>query len=312
MGMVEDLGADDVCRLAARHGLLLEPGSVRFNDAGLDYRVAFAAAVPTTERDKAQVTQQWVLRVPRRPDVAANQDQERAILDFVRPRLSVAVPDWRIQADDLIAYPLLPGSPGLTVGPGNQTDWHFDPSGTAYLQSLAELIASLHGLDAGAAAAAGIPAETPDAVRRHWVQGLRRVEKEFRIAPDLLAGWEQWLSDDRLWPERTVLTHGELYPAHLLLDEADRIVSVLDWTTAKVSDPALEFMYVQLISPDSLEETAARYQEATGTSEPHLVERCTALIAAGPLNHALYALTTGLPEHRDAAAAQLFPDQVFP
>ncbi|WP_225219054.1 macrolide 2'-phosphotransferase, partial [Arthrobacter gallicola] len=248
---VESAGAEDVCALATRYGLLLDPGTVRFNEAGLDYRVAFAGTPETNE--------QWVLRVPRRPDVAANQDQERAILDFVRPRLPAAIPDWKIQADDLIAYPLLPGSPGLTVGPSNQPDWHFDPTSKSYLQSLAELIASLHSMDAAAAAAAGIPAETPDAVRQHWVDGLSRVEKEFRIAPDLYAGWQQWLSDDRLWPARTVLTHGELYPAHLLLDEADRVVSVLDWTTAKVSDPALEFMYVQLISPDSLEEVVGGF-----------------------------------------------------
>ncbi|WP_312181206.1 macrolide 2'-phosphotransferase [Arthrobacter sp.] len=303
MGTVEDLGADGICALAKRFGLVLEPESVRFNEAGLDYRVAFATATGTgTGTDE-----QWVLRVPRRPDVAANQDQERAILDFVRPRLPAAVPDWRIQTEDLIAYPLLPGTPGLTVGPENQTNWHFDPSSRPYLQSLAKLIGSLHSMDAAAAAAAGIPAETPETVRQNWADGLGTVEAEFRIAPDLLDGWRRWLDDDHFWPARTVLTHGELYPAHLLLDDEDRIVSVLDWTTAKVSDPALEFMYVQLISPGSLQEVATWYQEATGHSEPYLVERCAALIAAGPLNHALYALTTGLPEHRDAAAAQLKP-----
>ena len=298
---VEDLGADGVCALAARYGLVLEPETVRFNEAGLDYRVAIATASGSPE--------QWVLRIPRRPDVAANQEREQTILDFVRLRLPAAVPDWRIQTADLIAYPLLPGSPGLTVGPENQPDWHFDPSSKPYLRSLAKLIATLHSMDADAAATAGIPAETPDAVREHWADGLRKVEAEFQIAPDLLAGWHRWLDDDRLWPVRTVLTHGELYPAHLLLDDGDRIVSVLDWTTAKVSDPALEFMYVQLISPDSLPDVAAAYQKATGVSEPFLVERCAALVAAGPLNYALYALTTGLPEHRTAAAAQLLRAQ---
>ncbi|MFZ3454227.1 macrolide 2'-phosphotransferase [Arthrobacter sp. 7Tela_A1] len=298
MSEARELMAADVCTLAARHGLALDPGTVRFNEAGLDYRVAFAAAPDGAD---------WVLRIPRRADVAAGQEREQAILDFVRPRLPAAVPEWKIRSADLIAYPLLPGRPGLTVDRDNQPEWHFDPSDPTYLQSLAGLIASLHGMDAAAAAAAGIPSETPDGVRRHWADVLEQVRTEFRIAPELLAGWDRWLADDRLWPQRTVLTHGELYPAHLLLDDANRIVSVLDWTTAKVSDPALEFMYVHLISPDSLDDVLRRYQDATGLTEPHLAERCTALMAAGPLNYAMFALASGEPEHRETASAQLLP-----
>ncbi len=290
-------GPEEVCAIAESHGLRLDPAGVEFNEAGLDYRVAFAAEKGTNKK--------WVLRLPRRPDVAANQSREEAILSFVRPRLSVAVPDWQIQEPDLIAYPLLPGRPGLTVGEGNQPDWHFDPASSTYLTSLGDLIASLHGMDPLAAAAAGVPAEAPEQVRGYWANALENALAEFRVDPALLAGWRRWLDDDGLWPQRTVLTHGELYPAHLLLDKTDRIVSVLDWTTAKVSDPALEFMYVQLISPDSFEEVVRLYQDATGTAEPRLAERSTALIAAGPLNYSMFALTTGQPEHREAAQAQL-------
>lgn len=289
--------SEEVCALAASRGLHLEPDRIEFNEAGLDYRVAFAAEAGTGK--------DWVLRLPRRPDVAANQPREEAILNFVRPRLTVAVPDWRIQAPDLVAYPLLPGRPGLTMGEGNQPVWHFDPGSRGYLMSLGNLIASLHEMDPAAAAAAGIPAETPEEVRGYWANGLENALAEFRVDPGLLDGWRRWLDDDGLWPERTVLTHGELYPAHLLLDEADRIVSVLDWTTAKVSDPALEFMYIQLISPDSFDAVARRYQDAAGIAEPRLAERCHALIAAGPLNYAMFALTTGQHEHREAAQAQL-------
>jgi len=285
--------------LAASHGLNLEPEGIAFNEAGLDYRVAFATESGTGKK--------WVLRLPRRQDVAAGQPREAAVLDFVRPRLGVAVPDWHIQEPDLVAYPLLPGRPGLTVGEGNQPDWHFDPSSGEYLESLGDLIASLHGMDPSAAAAAGIPAEAPEEVRAYWASGLENALAEFSVDPGLLDSWRRWIDDDGLWPERTVLTHGELYPAHLLLDETDRIVSVLDWTTAKVSDPALEFMYVQLISPDSFDDVVRRYQDAAGIAEPRLAERCSALIAAGPLNYAMFALTTGQPEHHEAAQAQLLP-----
>ncbi len=48
--------------LAARCGLQLRADSVRLEEAGLDYRVAFARDADGAER---------VLRVPRRPDVSA-------------------------------------------------------------------------------------------------------------------------------------------------------------------------------------------------------------------------------------------------
>ncbi len=35
-------------------------------------------------------------------------------------------------------------------------------------------------------------------------------------------------------------------PAHLLLGPDDGILSVLDWTTAAVSDPALDFLFQQV------------------------------------------------------------------
>ena len=144
----------DVRGLARRHGLDLEQGTVRFEEAGLDYRVAFAAASGTGE--------QWVLRIPRRPDVAAKVADELRILDFVRPRLPVAVPDWRIAGPELVAYPLLPGRPGLTLDAAGQPVWHYDTASPEHARSLAEVVASLHRLDPAAAAAAGVSAETPE------------------------------------------------------------------------------------------------------------------------------------------------------
>ena len=38
-----------------------------------------------------------------------------------------------------------------------------------------------------------------------------------------------------------------LYAAHVLVDGPSRIVGVLDWTTAKVGDPAVDFTYQHMI-----------------------------------------------------------------
>ncbi|NJC23723.1 macrolide phosphotransferase [Arthrobacter pigmenti] len=299
--MTPEPTANAVSDLAQQHGLALDPATIRFNEAGLDYRVAFATSAETGE--------DWVLRIPRRADVSAKIVEEKRILDFVGPRLPIAVPDWRISSPNLIAYPLLPGKPGLTLDVEGQPVWHYDVASPEYAQSLAEVIVSLHRLDTTEAAEAGIPFETPEQVRQRWSGDLDRVLDEFDVESDLVTVWRTWIDDDDLWPERTVLTHGELYPAHLLLDEDSRIVSALDWTTARVSDPALDFMYQFMIAPpEQFAATVDAYRDLTGHSEPNLAGRCSELIAAGPLNYALFALESGEPEHRAAAEAQLRPN----
>lgn len=284
--------------LAARHGLEVAADGMRVSEAGLDYRVAFARAADGTD---------WVLRVPRRPDVSAKLDEERRILAFVGPRLSVAVPDWRVCTEELVAYPRLPGEPGLTLDESGQPIWHFDPSSPEFAAALGRLIAELHAVDAAAAAEAGVPVLSATELRARWRADLESVRAAFDIAPALSERWEAWLADDALWPDATALTHGELYAAHVLIDTPARVVGVLDWTTAKVGDPAIDFTYQHMMGPAAFDATVAAYREAGGREHPHLAERCAELAAAAPLLYALFALQTQDPQHRATAAAQLQP-----
>ena len=288
-----------VLDLATAHGLHLEAEGIRIDEAGLDYRVVFAADREGTD---------WVLRIPRRADVSEKIAEEARILEFVRPRISASVPDWRIQTPELIAYPLLPGKPGLTLSDDGEPIWHFDIENLDYAASLGRLVGELHSIDAADAAAAGIPTQTADEVRTEWSVRLDTVSSEFTIASELADRWKAWLDDDRLWPEFTAFTHGELYPAHLLLGDDLRIRSVLDWTTAKVGDPALDFMYHWMISgPEALQAALDAYEESTGRVPAMLAERCAEIVAAGPLSYAAFALISGEQEHADTAAAQLNP-----
>lgn len=290
----------ELTALAAGYGLDLDEESLHFNEAGLDYRVAFATALDG---------EAWVLRLPRRPDVAAKLADEALILDFLKPRLEVAIPDWRIQSPDLIAYPLLPGTPGLTLDGAGQPVWHYDTSSEHYATSLGELIAALHTVDVADAAAAGVSVKTPTAVREKWRADIALAEEHFTVADSLLTGWASWLDDDSLWPERTVLTHGELYPAHLLLAPDDGILSVLDWTTAAVGDPALDFMFQQVSAPpEAFARTVNVYRDITGCDEPRLADRCAALMAAAPVGYATFALESGDPGHLAAASNLLAGD----
>lgn len=289
---------DDAIARAAAHGLTLNSDSVDVIEAGLDYRVVIANDVQG---------QDWVLRVPRRADVAESMGREMAILDLVRPRLSAAVPDWRVRAEDLVAYPLLPGSPGLTVVDG-EPRWHMDPASPQYAAALGALLAELHRIDVDDAREAGVEIRSPEAVRQRWHDDIAAVRAEFDVADDLLRRWTDWVSDDSFWPDRTVLTHGELYPAHVLLDEAGAITGVLDWTTARVDDPGRDFAHQYSIAgEEAFTTTVDAYVRAGGSVWPRLADHCAELWAAGPVAYGVYALATGDPDHREAAAAELNP-----
>ncbi|WP_448070489.1 macrolide 2'-phosphotransferase [Georgenia yuyongxinii] len=293
-----DPDLDDVVALAAHHGLEVDPHSLEVNEAGLDFRVVYARA---DEED-------WVLRVPRRPDVVARIGPEAAALELVRDRIGAAVPDWRIQDPSLIAYPLLPGRPGMTIGPDGDLHWHVDLQSPRYADSFGELLAALHRIDVAEAQAAGLMVQGPDEVRAQWRADVATVSDAFDVAPVLLDRWQAWLDDDGLWPDFSVLTHGELYPAHVLLDEDEHITAVLDWTTAKVTDPGRDFALHQALStPETFARTVAAYERAGGRTWSRLWDHSVELMAASPVGYALFALHTGAREHLALASIQLDP-----
>jgi macrolide phosphotransferase len=231
-------------------------------------------------------------------------------LKLVARELTVRVPDWRICTETLIAYPLLPGEPGLTLDPASGAPiWHFDPTSPDYARSLGRLIAAMHRIDLERVRAAGVPVDSPEDVRAKQRANLATVAAEFSIADTLRTRWQSWLDDDSLWPAHTTFTHGELYPAHVLIDRDAQVQSVLDWTTARGGDPAIDFVFQHMMAGPSFAVTVEAYEAEGGRPEPRLAERCAAIALAGPLNYALFALASGQPEHRAAAVAQLNPAQ---
>ncbi|AKQ66839.1 macrolide 2'-phosphotransferase [Myxococcus hansupus] len=296
--------APQILELAETHGIKLQPDSLSVNEAGLDYRVAMARGLDDV---------QWVLRIPRRDDVSAKLDDERKILDFIAPRLGVPVPRWQVSHRNLIAYQALPGKPGLTLDPATgQPIWHFDNTSRVYAEDFGRLLQRMHAIDIEEARRAGLIVETPEQVRATWASDIARVRAEFNVAESLVRRWENWLADDSYWPRRVAMSHGEMYPAHVLINSDDTITGVLDWTTAKVGDPARDFVFQKMLGVDAVfEATVDAYVKAGGQVWDRLGDHCTELLAASPVGYALFALITGKPEHREAAAAGLMPSETM-
>lgn len=142
--------AAELVAVARERGVDLGPESIHADDSGLDF-LAFQA------RDRNGML--WILRAPRRPDVLPVAEAENRVLAVVRPRLPVGVPEWRIRDSELIGYPKLPGRPAAVMNVAEQRfDWVFDPEHPpeAFVESLAETLVALHGIDPEAAAGAGL------------------------------------------------------------------------------------------------------------------------------------------------------------
>ena len=134
---------------------------------------------------------------------------------------------------------------------------------------------------------------------------IAAVAAEFEVSQELLDRWRAWLADDRYWPTWTTVTHGEIYPAHQVM-EGPTILGLLDWTTAAVGDPARDFAFHQAsVSPEAFDLTVDRYVENGGKVWPKLAEHCAHLFSTAAVDLGLFALETGEEEHLAAAREQL-------
>lgn len=287
----------EILALARRHGLdLIE--ILEINELGLDFRVA-------TATDRAG--RRWMLRMPRRGDVVPKIEREARTLRFLAPRVPFAVPDWRVAAPDLVAYPRLDDRTAMVVDGATWTPaWQIDPASPRFPASLAEALAALHSLSTPDAIEAGLPHSTAAQARQALYRDLDRAAQEFVIGPSLRRRWETWLDDDTSWPDFATVIHGDLYAGHILVGADDQVTGMIDWTEAAVDDPSIDFCgHLTAFGPAGLEQLVAGYQRAGGRSWPAMIRHIIERTATAPLKYALFALESGDPRHLEAVREQL-------
>lgn len=286
------LDNEQVIKIAHQHGLSLLPDSLTFNESGLDFRVVFAT-------DTHQ--NQWVLRFPRREDVLPSTLQEKKTLDLVIDNISVQVPRWEINSNDLIAYRLLRGAPVGTIDPkAGAYIWSIDETNVPDVlnQTLAQAMASLHAVDPDKALAACLSVKNAAEIRQHMKQRMDAVQATFGVQPALWNRWQTWLQDDSMWPQKTGLIHGDLHAGHILIDENAHVTGFIDWTEAAVADTSTDFVaHYFTFGEDNLQKLIHYYEEAGGYVWPKMMEHILELAAAYPIAIAEFALKSGLEEY---------------
>ncbi|MGN6332320.1 MAG: phosphotransferase [Motilibacteraceae bacterium] len=222
-----------------REPVRLQPATARCNDGGWDFAVLHVDDV-----DGAG----WTFRFPRRHHVAARHETELRLRPLLAPRLPVPLP---APAPQDLVLGLLPD--GVTRFAGHRTLAGVPLDERALLDNgllasqLAGLLVALHHQPVREAVHAGIAEQTPDGWREHHralVEQVAAAASEAGLTRDgqrALTRLRRDLDDDALWPERLVLCHGDVGPPHLLVDPARGVLSgVIDWTDARLGDPALD------------------------------------------------------------------------
>lgn len=284
---------------ARRHGLELEAESEALETTGLDFVVALARDAEGTA---------WVVRAPRRADVVAAAEIEARALRLVLPRLPVAVPDWRVHAADVIAYPRIAGTPAISLTAEGPVWSIVDPSApaAAFLESLARALAALQAIAPETAAKAGVRTTTMAATRAALAASMAATRELLQPSPRVWARWQRWLERDALWPEHVALVHGDLHPGHLLLADDARLLGVLDWTEARVDDPAIDLALLYgCFGREALGRLVERFAAAGGRTWPGLVEHAIERWAAFSVLGAEWALRTGQTDALSHARAHL-------
>ncbi|WP_231054876.1 macrolide 2'-phosphotransferase [Ruania suaedae] len=224
----------------------------------------------------------WIVRAPRRASAGAALEAEVALLaqlatavdgaalsfDVPRPAGFAPLPE----GGRAMVYPQLRGAPlevsRLRPGPG-------------LAAQVARAIASLHELDPSIVGEAGLPVYDAETYRRRRLAEVDEAARTGYVPAGLLRRWEHALENVTLWRFRATPVHGDLAAEHVLVAE-DEVTAILDWSDARVADPADDLAWLLASAPeDALDSILEAYSLArTERGDDHLADRA---VLAGEL-----------------------------
>jgi macrolide phosphotransferase len=131
---------------------------------------------------------------------------------------------------------------------------------------------------------------------------VEQVSAAFTVAPALLDRWRRWCEDAAVWPPAPAVIHGDLHAGHVLIDEAQRVTGLIDWTEARIGDPALDLLSHRVQFGDAaLDSLLDAYERAGGQVWPRIKEHLAEREAAFAIDVGLFALRSGREDMRELA-----------
>lgn len=286
--------------IAEKHGIQLKKETLKLNESGVDFQAVFAT-------DKSG--KDWILRFPRRADVFSRTAPEKQVLDLIREQVDFEIPQWEVYTEELIAYKSLIGMPVATADIELQAYvWEIDEKhlSTQFVESLARALVQLHQIPKDEVAEAGIERYSAANIRQQMKTRMEKIKDKYGVKENLWERWQNWLANDEMWPKQTGLIHGDLHPGHIMIDEEEHVIGLLDWTEAKVTDSSKDFLgYFISLGESELERLLVAYKEAGGYYWPKMKEHILELNTTVAIDLAEFAAISGMEEYEKMAKQAL-------
>jgi aminoglycoside phosphotransferase (APT) family kinase protein len=235
------------------------------------------------DSDAFEVNGAWIFRFSPRPETEAGLRKEAALLPELAPTLPVPVPELEFvgRADVFfVGHRKLEGE-RLSVGLPRLAD------------QLGRFLSALHAFPVARAAQLSVPVS--DLGReRQFVERCERLvfpllDPEERAAARAMFDDFFGAASDAAF--ETVLIHADLGPEHILC-QGDEVSGVIDWSDARVGDPALDFAWL-LFGLDEVFSEALLECYSGSESDDSLRERALFYHRLGPWHEVLYGLERG-------------------
>jgi aminoglycoside 2''-phosphotransferase len=240
------------------------------------------------------VNEELVFRFARDDTGRRALEREARLLAFVRPRVSLQVPEVIQQHQDCTVYRFIPGMPLdrrrlLAQDPVTRK---------ALLEQLGTFLHELHSLPSDAGQDVTGPVETSSGTREAYEELYQAIERE--LLPSMMVWARDWARElfrpaldgslDLTYAPAVI--HGDLAPYHLCFDATThRLSGVIDFGNAGPGDPALDLGSVIM----AFGEASLRQMESAYPAMSGLVDRARFHAATLELRWALAAVRSRDP-----------------
>ncbi len=217
----------------------------------------------------------WVVRAPKDAAAGAALEAEIDLLAGLRqvPDLmfEVAHPTGFAPLDTGGRAVVHPDLPGTALNPEQVSH--------ALARNVGRVLAQIHDMDTGVIADAGLPVYSAQEYRTRRLAEVDEAAATGHVPSALLKRWEQALEDVAMWKFIPSPCHGDIAGEHLLVAD-DGVASVLNWSQARVADPADDLAWlIAAVSEEASDLIMESYLSARGERADEFLE-ARALLAS--------------------------------
>jgi aminoglycoside phosphotransferase (APT) family kinase protein len=240
------------------------------------------------------IDDEWIVRMPRRPEVRAWLRQEAALLPLLAPALPAPVPEVAVLEDKdetfLLIHRKLHGEP-LTAALRSG-----DKASLA--RELGVFLAALQAF--AGAAEAGLGQPTAAELVAEEEAFTIRCERVLPLLDSSARRRARALLDShRSWTPAfdPVLVHGDLGPEHILSRDG-AVTGVIDWSDARMGDPAVDFGWPLHGACERFAEALLdAYVDHGGRVDDEFRDRALSYHRLGPWHEVIFGLERDRPEY---------------